>query len=148
MKKIALAALLLPLQLLACPKVQDAWVRPAIKDANTAGFATITPDNDMALIGVDVISDPICQTIELHTHIHEGDVMKMVQVDSFDLKKDQVFSLQPGGDHVMFMSLLNDVKEGDMVKLNFKFKKTDGSIREIKVDASVKTPDASVETSN
>lgn len=140
MKRIALAALLLPLQLFACPKVQDAWVRPAIKDANTAGFAKIIPDNDMTLIGVDVISDPICKNIELHTHKHEGDVMKMVKVESFDLKKDQEFSLKPGGDHVMFMSLLNDVKVGDTVKLNFKFKKTDGSIREIKVNASVKTP--------
>ena len=117
--------------------VRDVWVRESV-GPNAAGFATIVSDADMSLVDVEVLGDPVSKSIELHTHIHEGDVMKMQRVFQFDLRKGQSFSLKPGGDHIMFMGLVRELKEGDSpLKLRFKFKGKDQNEKYIDVDAFI-----------
>lgn len=120
--------------------ISDVWIRPSI-GPNSAGFATIIPDADKALVAVEVVGDPISKRIELHTHIKEGDVMKMKSVQEFKLQKGKTFKLQPGGDHVMFMELVKELKEGsNPIKLRLKFRNTDGKEESIDVDAQVRKP--------
>ncbi len=117
--------------------VTNAWVRASV-GPNAAGFATIVTDSDLSLVDVEVLGEPISERIELHTHIHEGDVMKMQRVTQFDLKKAKVFSLKPGGDHVMFMRLKRELKEGDApLKLRFKFQGQGDQTKDIDVIAPI-----------
>lgn len=60
---------------------------------------------------------------ELHTHIHEGNVMKMRQVEAIDIPAHGTVALKPGGFHVMFMQLKGPLKEGEHFPLELTFEK-------------------------
>lgn len=76
---------------------------------------------------------PVSNRVEIHTHIHEGDVMKMRKVDAIPVAAGKSHVLKPGGDHVMLMDLKAPLKEGDLVKLTLVFEKAG----EIEVEATV-----------
>lgn len=69
------------------------------------------------------VSSPVAGRVELHTHIKDGDVMRMRRVDNLALKPGTSVVLQPSGDHVMLMDLKAPLKEGDLVKLILTFEK-------------------------
>src|SRR5690554_3948065 len=47
----------------------------------------------------------VAEVTELHAHIHEGDVMRMVKVDSIDVPSNGQLILEPGGYHIMLIDL-------------------------------------------
>ena len=61
---------------------------------------------------------------ELHTHIKDGDVMRMRQVKAIDVPAHASVSLKPGGYHVMFMKLKAPLKEGASFPLELTFEKS------------------------
>jgi len=75
---------------------------------------------------------------ELHTHLHEGGVMKMRPVASIDVKAKGEALLQPGGLHVMLIDLKAPMKEGDIVPITLTL--DDGSTKQ--VEAKVVRPQA------
>lgn len=103
--------------------VSDAWSRASAGMARAgAGFMTITNAGAEAdrLVGA---STPVSETAELHTHIKDGEVMRMRQVEAIDLPAGQTVTLQPGGLHVMLMSLKDPLKEGQTFDLTLTFEK-------------------------
>ena len=69
------------------------------------------------------VSSPVAGRAELHTHIMDGDVMRMRRIDGVTLKPGGSVVLTPHGDHVMLMDLKQPLKEGDLVKLTLTFEK-------------------------
>jgi periplasmic copper chaperone A len=69
------------------------------------------------------IASPVAGRVELHTHIRDGDVMKMRRVEKLPLKAGGSTVLKPHGDHVMLMDLKAPLKEGDLIKLVLTFAK-------------------------
>ncbi len=65
----------------------------------------------------------IAGRVEVHTHIMDGDIMKMRRVDAIELAAGQSKVFSPGGDHVMLFDLKQPLKEGDLVKLTLTFEK-------------------------
>jgi len=100
---------------------------------NTAAFLQLTnsTDKDIKLIAA---SSDIAERVELHSHINEDGMMKMRQVEAILVAKKSNTLLQPGGYHVMFLGLKQDLKEGESVKFTLYFDNGD----EIKIDAPVK----------
>jgi copper(I)-binding protein len=76
---------------------------------------------------------PVAGRAEIHTHIAEGDVMRMRRVEALPLPPGKSHVLAPSGDHVMLFDLERPLKEGDSIKLTLVFEKAG----EIEVDASV-----------
>lgn len=68
-------------------------------------------------------SSPIAGRVEIHTHIQDGDVMRMRRVDTLAVKPGGAVVLKPHGDHVMLMDLKAPLKEGDLIKLTLTFEK-------------------------
>ena len=68
-------------------------------------------------------ASPVAGRVELHTHIKDGDVVKMRRVEGIDIASGQSHVLKPGGDHVMLFDLKQPLKEGDLVKLTLVFEK-------------------------
>lgn len=101
--------------------IQKAWSRASAGQApNGAAFLTITNKGSKAekLLGA---SATISKTAELHTHIKEGDVMKMRAVEAIEVPAGATVELKPGGDHVMFMGLSQQLKQGESFPLTLKF---------------------------
>jgi copper(I)-binding protein len=51
----------------------------------------------------------------MHTHIREGDVMRMRPVPAIDLPPGQAVTLQPGGLHLMLIQLTGPLRQGETV---------------------------------
>lgn len=115
--------------------VENAWARASAKMARAgAAFLTIKNGGDAdKLIGAKA---DISKKAELHTHIKDGDIMKMRQVESIAVPANGMAMLQPGGDHVMFMGLTKQLNEGDMFPLTLVFEKAGEIKTHVKVGAA------------
>lgn len=113
--------------------ISHPWVRATPKGATVgAAYLEIKTDGkttDRLLAA----RSPVAGTVEIHTHIMEGDVMKMRRVEGIDVKAGTSHILKPSGDHVMLMDLKQPLKEGDLLKITLVFAKAG----EIEIDATV-----------
>jgi copper(I)-binding protein len=53
--------------------------------------------------------------VEIHTHMRDGDVMRMRPVSGIDLPAGQAVTLQPGGLHLMLIGLGSALERGQRV---------------------------------
>lgn len=63
----------------------------------------------------------VAERIELHTHITEGDTMKMRKVERFDIAENAEHTLHPMGDHIMLMGLNAPLQKGAVFPLVLNF---------------------------
>lgn len=123
MKTIPLAALAVALPLAAQAgdlTVHDAYVRSS-SPMSAAAFMQIenAGGTDCQLAAVATES---AGKAELHTHIDEDGMMKMVAVpEGFTIPAGGHFALERGGPHVMLMDLAKPLQPGDEAKLVLDF---------------------------
>jgi copper(I)-binding protein/uncharacterized protein YcnI len=72
-------------------------------------------------------ASPVAETVELHTHVKDGDAMRMRPVESIPVPAKGQTALEPGGYHVMLIGLKQPLKEGDSFPLTLTFEKA-GSV--------------------
>lgn len=101
------------------------WVRVAPEKAPTsAGYLVIRNTGKMADRLVSVESS-IARKTEVHTMTMDGGVMRMRQLeDGLEIPAGGEVALKPGGEHIMFMGLTGQVKEGADVTVRLNFEKT------------------------
>jgi len=58
---------------------------------------------------------PIAESVEIHSMNMENNIMKMRAVPSLAITEGKTVELKPGGYHMMFIGLKQQVKEGDVV---------------------------------
>lgn len=124
MKKLLLATLLTigSTSLFAQVTVTDPWVRATVPTQHATGaFMQLSSKTGSRLIAV---SSPLATT-EIHEMAIEGNVMRMRQIVALDLPAGQTVALKPGGYHVMFFDLKNQIKEGDVIPLTLVFENKD-----------------------
>ena len=69
------------------------------------------------------VNSPLAGRVEMHVTTREGDVMKMRQVESFEIPARGSFELKPGGTHLMLMDLRRPLKQGEKVPLTLRLEK-------------------------
>lgn len=102
-------------------KVSNEYIRATPPHAkNSAAFLTITntTDKDINLIAA---SSDISERVELHKHTKEDGMMKMRQVEAIMINANSSTELQPGGYHIMFLGLKEDIFEGQILDLSLSF---------------------------
>ena len=116
-------------------EIAHPWARP-LPPVATVGVAYFTVTNngdaDDVLLSAE---SPIAETVEIHTHIKEGELMKMRELDDLTIPAHGEQKLAPGGLHLMLMGL----KEVPVVDTKFPvtlhFKKAGKVEIEVAVDA-------------
>lgn len=105
--------------------IEDPYARAAGATAIAgAAFFVIHNTGDEADRLIAVESDA-AQRVELHTHIAEGDVMRMVEVtEGFEVPAGGMHMLKRGSDHVMFMGLTGPMEQGATVNVTLVFEKS------------------------
>lgn len=112
--------------------IEGAFARATPGAAKNGGaFLTIVNTGAQADT-LTAASAPVAPVAELHTHIKEGDVMKMRPVEAIEVPAGGTVTLQPGGLHVMLMGLTEPLKEGQSFPLKLTFAKA-GAV-EVAVD--------------
>ncbi|MGF1592619.1 MAG: copper chaperone PCu(A)C [Kiloniellaceae bacterium] len=66
-------------------------------------------------------SSDVAEHIELHTHLMEGDVMKMRRVEAIEVPAGGDVALQPSGLHIMLIGLKAPLVEGERFALTLRF---------------------------
>lgn len=72
-------------------------------------------------------ASPVAENVELHTHIKDGDAMRMRAVDNIPVPAKGQTALEPGGYHIMLIGLKQPLKEGGSFPLTLTFEKA-GSV--------------------
>lgn len=73
----------------------------------------------------------IAERVELHTHIMDGDVMMMREVEGFEIPKKGELMLEPTGHHIMLFGLKEALKPDSTFPMVLHF--ADGNTREVTV---------------
>lgn len=141
LKQIALFVLvgLMAVVIAACsddtasePIVEDAWARPGTEGNNSAAYMTIENDGDEDLILTGASGD-VARAVEVHESTTEDGMMEMNEVEEVVVPAGDSLALEPGGHHVMMMSINQDLEPGDTFTLNMQF---DG-LDDVEVDVTV-----------
>lgn len=104
--------------------------------ANSAAYMVIRNTGSEADKLIAASTDA-AKTVELHTVIEEGGMMRMRQVEGgIDIPANGQVELKPGGFHVMLIGLTRDLNAGDKVELTLTFEKAG----QIPVTAEVRQP--------
>jgi periplasmic copper chaperone A len=139
MKSIAIAAAML-LSVSAAAWAADIEVdAPFMRAAPMAGgtgAAFMTIKNHGAADRLLSAEAGISKTVEIHTHIKDGDVFRMRKVDSLAVPEHGTAELKPGGDHIMFIGLEAPVKEGTTVPVTLKFEKAGTVVVQVPVKSA------------
>lgn len=137
------AAVVAPLVLAGCSAsgsgepeltVSGAFMPQPVSDM-AAGFLTVENTGgagDKLTSVTSELSDDV--------QIHETQDQKMRQVTSFDVPADGSLDLERGGNHIMFMALKEQPKEGDTVSVELHFEKSDPITVEVPVKAATYNP--------
>ncbi len=103
------------------PMVTQVWSRAMPPSAPTgAVYFTLmnhgdTPDRLIA------VKTPRAEKAELHTSVHEGDVMRMERIESVELPARSQVAFQPGGHHVMLFKLAKPLVAGEHFPVTLTF---------------------------
>ncbi|MCO6414682.1 copper chaperone PCu(A)C [Siccirubricoccus sp. KC 17139] len=129
-RRLILAAALLAVARLPGARAQQAggitisapWSRAAGRGGTGAGFLTIAnagsaPDRLVSA------SSPLARATEIHTHVREGDVMRMRAVPAIEIPAGGSVTLQPGGFHLMLIGLSRAVEAGESLPVTLVFER-------------------------
>lgn len=100
--------------------IADPWARASAGMAR-AGAAFMHITNDGATDRLVAADADVSRVVELHTHIKDGDIMRMRRVDAIEVTGGTETVLQPGGLHVMLIDLHAPLEEGESFPLSLTF---------------------------
>ena len=131
MKKFVLSIVSIAAVFGADVEIDGAYARASIPNVpNSAAFFVIKNNSDKDIAITSANSD-VAEKNELHTHIKENKMMKMMKIEKLVVPAKSSLELKSGGDHVMLMGLKKELKVGDEINLELSF--SDGDKKNIKV---------------
>ena len=131
MKKFVLSIASIAAVFGADVEIDGAYARASIQNVpNSAAFFVIKNNSDKDIAITSANSD-IAEKNELHTHIKENQMLKMMKIEKLVVPAKSSLELKSGGDHVMLMGLKKELKVGDEINLELSF--SDGDKKSIKV---------------
>ncbi|WPB83192.1 copper chaperone PCu(A)C [Sediminicoccus rosea] len=103
-------------------RIVNPWTRAAGQGMQGGGFLVIrntgaTPDRLVSA------SSPAAGRMELHTHVRDGDVMRMRPVNDIPVPANGEVSLQPGGLHLMLIGLTQPMNAGQTIPVTLRFER-------------------------
>lgn len=138
MKQTALAALLAcaSLSAFAGVTVTEPWVVATVPSMKTTGaYMQLQSDVDARLVEA---RSSAARVVEIHEMAMHGNVMKMNAIPALDLPAGKPVMLTSGGNHIMLIDLVAQVKEGAEIPLTLVIEGRDGKRETIEVVAPVR----------
>ena len=68
-------------------------------------------------------SAPVAKRVEMHITQRDGEVMRMRQVEGFDIPARERVTLRPGGSHLMLVDIAQPLKKGERFKMRLRFER-------------------------
>ena len=102
-------------------KIDHPWSRATVAGIpNGAAYFVLENkgDTDDRLLSA---ASPVADKVELHTHLKEGEIVRMRQVDDVNLPAGETVAFEPGGLHVMLMGLKEPLEQDKSFPLTLEF---------------------------
>jgi len=97
------------------------WARATAPTAMTgAGYMEVTNHGSVTERLLSASAE-VSEVVELHTHIRDGEMMRMVEVETIEIPPGETVSLEPGGLHIMFIGLHAPLVAGTEFPLTLEF---------------------------
>jgi len=65
----------------------------------------------------------VAQRVEMHVTQREGEVMKMRQLQAFEIPARERYALRPGGSHLMLVDLKQPLEKGERFAMRLRFER-------------------------
>lgn len=105
-------------------QVGHPWARPTVPGQPSGGAYLSIENKGKAGDKLIAVASTIAKSAEIHTMSMDGNVMKMREVGSIDIKPAEKIAMQPGnGYHIMLIGLSRPLKAGDKIPLTLTFEK-------------------------
>lgn len=101
--------------------IHNAYARATPPNAPTSAVFVTLMNKEETPRAIVSASTSASGKVELHTHVMEGDVMKMRQIDQISIPANGTVELKPGGLHIMLFDLQQDFKEGGSIDVTINF---------------------------
>jgi copper(I)-binding protein len=120
-------------------QVAMAWSRPTMREGQPgAVFMTLLAGmEDDRLTGV---TSPRAARAEIHDHVHEDMVMRMVKLEGLNISGSSQVAFEPGGLHVMLFDLADPLAAGDIFPLILIFEKAGEITTQVQVSDGMAAP--------
>jgi copper(I)-binding protein len=66
---------------------------------------------------------PVAKRVEMHVTQRDGEVMKMRQVQSFEVPARERYEMRPGGSHLMLVDIVRPLKKGERFPMKLRFER-------------------------
>lgn len=116
-------------------EIGHAWARATPPMAPAGGGFLELKNTGATADALIAAKADVSERTELHTHIKDGDVMKMRQVERIDIPAGGAVALQPGSFHVMFIGLKKPLAAGESFPVTLTFEKAGSVTVPMKVNA-------------
>lgn len=114
--------------------IEAPWTRAAGQGGQGAGYLTIR--NAGPADRLLSASTPAATRIELHTHLRDGDVMRMRPVEDIPVPANGSVTLQPSGLHLMLIGLTRPFAVGESVPVTLRFERAGEVVVNLPVQAA------------
>jgi hypothetical protein len=104
-------------------KIENPQARSTVPAQKMSGGFLKIENDSAAADKLIAASSSVSKSMELHTMIMDNNVMRMREVKSIDLPAKSKVELRPGGLHLMFIDLNQQLKAGDTIPVKLKFEK-------------------------
>lgn len=98
---------------LADVSVEQGYFRASPPGASTAAAFLSLHNSDRVPVSLTGAQTPAASSVELHTHVEQGEILQMRRVDAIEIPAQGSLNLQPGGAHIMLIGLRAPLQEGD-----------------------------------
>lgn|SRR5690606_13886693 len=114
--------------------VEDAWARASIGHvANSAAYLSLKNSGETP-VRLVAVESPAAERSELHDHVMENDIARMIQVEAIEIEAGEEVALEPSGLHIMLIGLREPLHPGDHVPLTLYFEEGES----LEVEAEVR----------
>jgi hypothetical protein len=119
-------------------QAQKPWVKAVPESSeNSVAYLVLKNPSDKPVKLIEA-SSPASRVVEIHQHLHENGMMKMIKVDSVELPAHGEVEFKPMGLHLMLIGL----KPGFQKKTSVDLRLTFSDHSHISVKAPVRGPDS------
>ena len=101
--------------------VSQAWSRAMPPSAPTGAVYFVLEnrgEQPQRLVGAQTTR---AEKTELHTHVHQNDMMKMQQIESVEVPASGKVEFKPGGNHLMMFGLKQPLVAGESFPITLQF---------------------------
>lgn len=98
----------------------NAKVKKPIDGRPTSGYLTIENGGPTSET-ITAVSSPDFGRAELNDHVKEGDVVKMVKLETIEVPANSQVVFDQGGKHLMLFDPKRELKNGDSIKVTLTF---------------------------